>query len=106
MKLRIQFGLMDRQEVFWYQPLESFPHIINYLGRNYEWLMYDKDPYGQVDQILIFSEISRHDPSYGVLCPLWNDLFPNREEGCECGAKHDRHFPNFHMRYCKKRTEW
>lgn len=105
MRLRVQFGLIDTKEVFWYRPLEQFPQLIRFIGKNYEWVVYDTDPSGQVDTILVYSELPTHDPNFGVSCPTWNELFGDSNAGCECGAA----FSSFnwdHMRFCKKWTKW
>jgi hypothetical protein len=106
MRLKIQFGLINYDEMDWWRPLEDFPHIIKYLGSNYEWVLYDKDLTGRVDMILVYSEISRHDPRYGISCTLWNDLNRSESNDCQCGARFDRHFPNSHMMFCRKWIKW
>ena len=106
MKLKVKFGLIDTKEVFWYKPLEDFPKLVEYLGYNYEWLLYDKDLTGQSDMILIFTELSTYDLNYNTDCPLWVDLFGNERNDCECGAKYSRSFSFDHMRYCRKWTKW
>ncbi len=99
-KLKVRFGLIDEKYVSWWNDVYSFPKLINYLGRNFEWVMYDQDKTGQVDYILIFSELGEHDPCYMSFAPTWNDLF-GEKNGCECGSKYDRHSPNGHFMYCK-----
>lgn len=105
MRLKVQFGFIDSREVSWWGIVEDFPHLIKFLGRNYEWVYYDKDLTGKVDMVLIYSEVQSHEPNYNKSCPLWNDMFPNPEDGCECGAK----FTSFsfdHMRYCRLWSPW
>lgn len=39
----------------------------------------------------------------GSLPPMWykaSELMAKKSSGCECGAKHDRSFPNHHQHYC------
>ena len=105
MRIRVQFGFAHVKEVYWYKPIENFPHIIKFLGKNYEWVMYDKDLTGKVDTILIFSEIPSYDPNYNVYCPIWSDMYKDDWMACECGADFTS-FPNFHMFYCRKWTRW
>jgi len=105
MRLKVQFGFIDAKEVSWYDHIDNFPRIIKFLGRNYEWFMYDKDPSGKVDMILTFSEIPNYDPNYDVFCPEWNDLFGNKRLDCECGASYSS-FPWDHLRYCPLWSPW
>lgn len=105
MRLRVKFGLIDTKEITWYQPLDEFPKLINYLGRNYEWVFYDTDPTNQVDQILSFSELPSYDPSYSIDCKTWAELFGERTKDCECGAAHTS-FPTVHMFFCKLWRRW
>jgi len=105
MRIRVQFGLIDNRDVNWYQPVENFPTLINFLGKNYEWVMYDKDISGAVDMILIFSELHSYDPDYTTVCPIWNEMFGESRIMCDCGAKFTS-FPWDHMRMCKKWTKW
>jgi hypothetical protein len=105
MRLRIHFGFADTKEVSWWETIESFPVLVNYLGRNYEWAYYDKDLTGQVDMILNFSELPLHDPKYGVSCPKWSNMFPDSIGGCECGSRYSS-FPQAHMFYCKLWRKW
>ena len=65
----------------WWKPLDDFPHVIKFLGRNYEWAFYDKDLTGQVDMILIYSELPSYDPNYNVVCPVWTEMFPEGPGG-------------------------
>jgi hypothetical protein len=105
MRLRVQFGLTISKDISWYRPLESFPVLINYLDRNYEWIMYDKDLTGVVDTILTFAEVPSYDANYGTDCPKWNDLFGDDFGKCECGAEYSS-FSWDHMRYCKLWRRW
>lgn len=106
MRLRVKFGFIDNKDISWYRPLDDFPKIIKFLGRNYEWIMYDKDLTGKVDMILMFSEIPSYDLNFNVFCPLWTDMFgPDMHHGCECGANKTS-FPWDHMRFCSKWTKW
>ena len=107
MRLKVQFGLIDSREVEWWQPIEDFPTIIKFLGKNYEWVVYSKDLTGKVDIVMTFSELPSYDLNYGVLCPVWEDMFgTNRtKKECECGAA----FGSFswdHMRMCKLWKPW
>lgn len=105
MRLKVQFGLADDKEVFWYKEVEDFPNLIKYLGKNYEWVMYDNDYTGKFDFVLIFSELQSYDPNYNVDCPKWSELFPEKTNACDCGAKYCS-FPWDHMRYCPLWKPW
>lgn len=102
MKIKVNFGLVDTKIVEWWTDVNSFPKLIKYLGKNFEWVFYDTDKSKQVEYILTFSEIQSYDPNYGVACTSWNDLFgENPVNGCECGSKYDRHSPDGHLFYCR-----
>lgn len=105
MRLKINFGLIEVREVSWFQPLTSFPNIINYLGKNYEWVAFDTDPTGKVDQILIFSQLQTYDPNYNVVCPIWSEMFKDSFGACECGANFTS-FPWDHMKFCQMWKKW
>jgi hypothetical protein len=105
MRLRIQFGSVNTKEVNWYDNVNHFPTIVKFLGRNYEWVFYDKDLTGKVDMVLIFSELQTYDPNYYVTAPLWTDLFPEKIGACECGAAYSS-FGFDHMRYCRFWKPW
>ena len=101
MKLRVLFGSNYAEEVAWWKPIDSFPVLIRYKNKNYEWFAYDKDYTGKVDTVLMFSELPTYDPNYGVMCAVWNDMFVEDNNSCKCGAKHTS-FPNGHMFFCPK----
>lgn len=105
MRLKVKFGFIDTKEVSWYRPLEDFPHLIKFLNRNYEWILYDKDLTGKVDMILVYSELPTYDPNYNVSAPLWSDMFRDTYNACECGADFTS-FPWDHMKYCRKWSKW
>ena len=98
MKLKVLFGTIDEKRVNWWKDIQDFPNIINFLGRNYEWVTYDKDLTGDVDMILMYSELQTYDPNYLALCPKWTELFPETVGGCECGSTPKS--PG-HMFFCK-----
>ena len=105
MRLSVQFGTFDPKIVAWWDSFDNFPHIIKFLGRNYEWVTYDKDLTGNVDMIINYSELQSYDPNFSVACPLWTDMFKEDTGGCECGAR----FTSFswdHMKFCSKWKPW
>ena len=105
MRLRVHFGQLDTKEVTWDKSINDFPHIIKFLGRNYEWVTYDADNTGKVDMVLHFSELPTYDPNFNVYCPSWNDLFKDDWGVCDCGAKYSS-FPWDHMRFCSRHKPW
>lgn len=105
MRLRVIFGFAATKEVNWWQPLHNFPNIIQFNGRNYEWVTYDDDPSKQVDQVLQFSPLMSYDPNFNVACPIWEDLFPEGDDRCQCGAKYGL-VDWDHMRFCPKWKPW
>lgn len=106
MRLRVKFGFIDTKDISWWNKIDDFPKIIKFLGRNYEWVYYDKDLSGTVDMVLHFSELPSYDPNYNVDCKTWNELFPEvLTYGCECGASHTS-FPTFHMFFCRLWRKW
>lgn len=105
MRLRVDFGSAHSKEVEWDKKLEDFPKLISFLGKNYEWVIYGVDPSGKVDMILTFSKLGSHDPTYFAYAPAWDDLFPEPEVKCECGAAHSS-FSWDHMRMCPLWRPW
>ena len=105
MRLGVKFGDFETKEVNWYKPLDEFPQLIKYLGRNYEWVFYDRDTVGILDRILVYAELPKFDPNHGAECPVWNELFPVDPYGCVCGAKYSS-FTWDHMRFCGKWQKW
>lgn len=105
MRIKVQFGNVDTKEISWHDNVMNFPQLIKYLGRNYEWAVYDKDLTGKVDWILIFGEVPSYDPNFYVDAPLWTDLFNEPVGGCECGARYSS-FPWDHFRYCRFWKPW
>ena len=99
MRLRIQFGLIDTKEVFWWQEVLDFPKLIKFCGRNFEWVFYGTDDTNAVDYVLTFSDLPSYHSEYHTDCVRWTDLFPEHVGGCECGSKYDRNGPT-HMFYC------
>lgn len=105
MRLRIDFGTHGaRKEISWWQSLDDFPKIFSYAGKKYEWFMYDKDASGQVDWVLLYTQMPTYDPNYYADMPSWESLFGDREDKCECGAIYTS-FPQIHLFYCKKWTK-
>lgn len=96
---------MPGQEITWNRSIDDFPHIIRFLGYNYEWIMYDGDPSRKVDMILIYAEIPSYNPDYYANCPLWHEVNKDEFEKCECGAGHTN-FPTCHMFYCPRWRPW
>lgn len=105
MRLRVQFGTIDERECSWYRPVEDFPILIKFLGRNYEWFSYDKDLSGKADMILNYAELPTYDPNYDVFCTTWEELSGNSMSGCQCGAEHTS-FKDAHMFFCPKWRRW
>lgn len=105
MKLGVTFGTTDTKEVFWYRTLDDFPKLINFLGRNWEWVFYDSDPTGKLDSILVFAELPTYDPNFDVVCFSWTHLFGNDKIDCECGSRYGS-FSWDHMRFCNKWRPW
>jgi hypothetical protein len=105
-RLRVDFGTHGaRKEITWWNSLEDFPPFISYNGKKYEFLMYDRDPSGQVDYTLLFTEIPTYDPNFYSDMPSWETLFGTRGSSCECGAIYTS-FPWDHMRYCSLWRKW
>ena len=101
MRLRIDFGVNGaRKEVGWYKSLDDFPHFFTYGGKKWEWAAYDRDFSGDIDYVLIYSEIPHFDPNYYTDMPSWESIFGIRtSNGCECGSIYTS-FPQAHMFYC------
>lgn len=104
MRLKFNFGHIESKEVHWWKPLDDIPKIIKFLGRNYEWVLYDKDITGAVDTILTYAELPIYDPNFGVDCTTWQEMFGEDTGGCQCGAAYTS-FPGGHMFFCRRWTK-
>ena len=107
MKLSLILG--DKQyTVEWLKDLSDFPHVVQYDKKYWEWICWDKDPNGLVDQVLTFGETRESTLPvnlFGVLFPV-PDLVQMFQldtvyKPCECGAKFTS-FPDQHMVLCPK----
>ena len=105
MRVRVNFGLLDTKEVWWWQEITDFPKLIKFSGKNFEWVFYDKDKANVVDYILSFAELPPYDPNYNIECSTWAELFGERMGGCVCGSKYTS-FSFDHMFYCSHWTKW
>jgi hypothetical protein len=105
MKLRVILGFHATKEVNWWQQLSSFPNLIQFRGINFEWVTYDDDVNKEVDKILTFSALMTYHPNFNVVCPVWEQMFPEGQDSCECGARFTA-FPFDHMHFCKKWSPW
>jgi hypothetical protein len=102
MRIRVNFGVVEKKDVDWWKPLDHFPKLFKYKGMNYEFVFYDKDPTGVFDMILTCTQLPSYDPNYDVVCETWEQLFgEEKQSGCQCGAAHTS-FSNGHMFYCSK----
>lgn len=108
MKLSLIFH--DQEHVVeWDKDLHDFPKVVQYDKKYWEWICWDKDPKGLVDQVLTFGttrEESLPVNMFGVLFPVPNieemfQLNTNPNAVCECGAKFSS-FPDHHMLKCPK----
>lgn len=99
MKLRVDFGINGpRREVNWYQDIKQFPHLLKYESKNWEFVMYDRDPTAMFDYILMFSAIPSYHPNAYATAEDFELKFGGRN-GCECGSIYSS-APQFHMFFC------
>lgn len=105
MRIKVVFGLAGPKKMIdWYNDVKSFPKILKHKGKNWEWVMYDKEKDGSYT--LTFSEINSWDPNYNVWAEDFETAFRlNLDERCECGAIYTS-FPQLHLTYCKMWKAW
>lgn len=106
MKLRVDFGNL-KKDVMWWKELKEFPLVISRGGQNWEWLCHDTDPAGVYDHILTFTPIRAYS-AMGMFSPptKFEEIWPESEYGCKCGAKFERGFEDSHYPFCPKYTKW
>lgn len=107
--MKLSLILNEKQyTVTWDKDLSDFPHVVQYDKKYWEWLCWDRDPNGLVDQVLTFG-VTRESAlpvnMFGVLFPV-PDLvamfhLETIDAPCECGAKFTS-FPDHHMVKCPK----
>jgi hypothetical protein len=104
MRLKLEFGFGDGVEVVsWYRDVKDFPKYIRYQGDTYEFVLYNQDDTMQNDYILHLSKSRSYNCKYEDI-PKYSDMFGGyfKKEECECGAKHDRHYPQGHYHWFNK----
>ena len=89
--------------VVWPKMISDFPKFIQAHGHIYEFISYDASSNWDITYDCYFGEVTNK-LSYMGYVPIDLDelLYPNLYDKCECGAKYDRDFPNFHMFFCPK----
>ena len=107
--MKVKLILGDKEHVVtWEKDLHDFPHVVQYDKKYWEWICWDKDPNGMVDQVLTFGETRESaipTDMFGNKFPM-PDLVEMFQLGtvlavCECGAKFTS-FPDQHMLCCPK----
>jgi len=110
MKLSLILG--DKQHtVMWDKDLSDFPHVVQYDKKYWEWVSWDKDPDGLVDQVLMFGETRES----ALLVNMFGVLFPVPDLAqmfqldtvsgpCECGAEKTHGKNTTHSPWCPKYT--
>lgn len=101
-RLKLEFGNLTKEHT-WHKNIKDFPKVIRRGNINWEWLAYDVDPNGKFDYVLTFSQVGNWSANYLAAAPTLEEIGGTTEANpeCNCGAKHDRHFPNHHMFFCK-----
>ena len=87
MKLRLQFGLAEpAREATWWQPITSFPPLVTYKNKKWEFTMYAPDIANKVEYICYFSEIATYDPNWHATTyeSIDNLFITGSGIGCEC----------------------
>ena len=108
MKLKLQFGYNEpKRDVNWYGQITSFPSLVLYKGKKWEFVVYQDDPTKEADHIFIFGELHGYDPQYNS--PDFQNIDHMFDSGysgkCECGAAYSN-FKWDHMRFCPKWSKW
>lgn len=106
MKIKCEFGLWDGHEtITWYRDIADFPKLLRYQGDLYEFVMYKEEDIGHpVDYTFTFSKTSKAVVKYSDV-PVFREMFAHcfiRSDDCQCGAKHDKDNPKYHMFFCPK----
>lgn len=107
MTLRLHFGVPPKKirEVKWYDDILKMPRVIKMGNSFYEWIMYDKTAVGDnADYILTYGESKDPTRWVGLEVVDYDQLFGwqfGDDTQCDCGAKYDRGFENFHSDWCK-----
>ena len=107
MRIRIHFGIHEvPREATWWQPITSFPVLVEYKGRKWEFISYDSDPQCKVDLDCFFSEVPSYDPNWhATTYENIDHLFGiGYGSNCECGA--EAVGSTRHSTWCKKWRSW
>lgn len=103
MRLKIIFGYNGAEHIIdWWNSIESFPKLLRYNTRPYEWLMYDKDATGTVDYNLTLTELPTYDPNFYAEMEDFNSKYLGSpyNDKCECGSESIG--TNLHSYWCPK----
>ncbi len=102
MRVKIQFGKEENTtEILWDKEVKDFPRLVYYNGDKYSFSMYDADPTCVYDYFFYFSPVTYNHPEYWHFAEnLSNITKPLGDKNCQCGAKHNKGWENFHMHYC------
>lgn len=109
MKLLLEFGAEENGRIVeWDKHLHDFPNVVTYMGKYWQWVMYDKDESGKADQRLIFGNMRESALAvdmFGKVFPVpdIDQMFGTKvpDGPCECGAKFTS-FPDHHMIKCPR----
>jgi hypothetical protein len=106
MKLRLHFGVPPQKirEVNWYDDIMKMPRVMKMDDKHWVWQMYDKAIGDSVDYVLTYTETSDASRYIGLDIVEFDSVFGwqwGDDAQCDCGAKYDRGFENWHYRWCK-----
>jgi len=103
MKLKLYLGIAESPRVvtWWKSDVTSFPNLVIYKNKKYQFIMYEEDDTKQVDYICRFSEMQSYDPGWSSYAfedigHMIDDFFGTK---CECGSVHT-FASQFHMFFC------
>src|ERR1700686_5166573 len=87
MRLLIIFGSGDSQEIDWDKTIKDFPTMLDYVGRKWQFVMYQDGHNSKTDLECFFSEIQPDHRDYGRPSSSFYELTNQKIGECECGAK-------------------
>lgn len=102
MRVKIQFGEeTNTADITWDKEVKDFPRLVKYNGEKYSFAMYETDPMFTYDYFFYFSAVTYNHPQYWHFTQdLYDFARAWGDKNCQCGAKYNKGWEQFHMHYC------
>ena len=102
MRLALKFGKLEVRHMGWWNPFNTFPTLVKYDGKKWEFTMHDSDDSGRAEKILYFAELHSYDPNWHATTFQDIEHLLDKVYGpkCECGK--DKHNFTSHSDWCPK----